>query len=404
MAKLSTIIIAKAQLKAVQALTYILPVSHPLVFAGPNSALNLCDNIQQLDMKKVLIVTDEVLLKLGVIQPLQSKLEQANIQVTIFSEVKPDPTFEVVEKAIQLFTSSQSDSVLAVGGGSTIDTSKVLALAAANNKSPKQLIGILKARKPSFPLFVIPTTAGTGSEVTVAAVLSDNETHVKSLVIDHKVVPLATALDPVIMQGMPPTITADTGIDALTHALESWVSEFANQETDFYSRAATKIILDNLVTAWKDGKNLAAREAMALGSHYAGLAMNKAAIGYVHALAHQLGAKYGIPHGRANAIILPYVLEFNREASEKRLAKLAREIGLTNAKNDSEATDIFIQRIKTLLVELNINTQVQGIQQHDFPDMIEAAFTEEHGMNSIPKYKDYADAERIKKKKKKGSS
>ena len=375
MAKLSTIIKAKAQLKAVQALTYILPVSHPLVFAGPNSALNLCDNIQQLGMKKVLIVTDEVLLKLGVIQPLQSKLEQANIQVTIFSEVKPDPTFEVVEKAIQLFTSSQSDSVLAVGGGSTIDTSKVLALAAANNKSPKQLIGILKARKPSFPLFVIPTTAGTGSEVTVAAVLSDNETHVKSLVIDHKVVPLATALDPVIMQGMPPTITADTGIDALTHALESWVSEFANQETDFYSRAATKLILNNLVTAWKDGKNLAAREAMALGSHYAGLAMNKAAIGYVHALAHQLGAKYGIPHGRANAIILPYVLEFNREASEKRLAKLAREIGLTNAKNDSEATDIFIQRIKTLLVELNINTQVQGIQQHDFPDMIEAAFT-----------------------------
>ena len=395
MAKLSTIIIAKAQLKAVQALTYILPVSHPLVFAGPNSALNLCDNIQQLGMKKVLIVTDEVLLKLGVIQPLQSKLEQANIQVTIFSEVKPDPTFEVVEKAIQLFTSSQSDSVLAVGGGSTIDTSKVLALAAANNKSPKQLIGILKARKPSFPLFVIPTTAGTGSEVTVAAVLSDNETHVKSLVIDHKVVPLATALDPVIMQGMPPTITADTGIDALTHALESWVSEFANQETDFYSRAATKLILNNLVTAWKDGKNLAAREAMALGSHYAGLAMNKAAIGYVHALAHQLGAKYGIPHGRANAIILPHVLEFNREASEKRLAKLAREIGLTDAKNDSEATDIFIQRIKTLLVELNIHTQVQGIQQHDLPDMIEAAFTEAHGMYAVPKYMDYAEAERI---------
>ena len=395
MAKLSTIIKAKAQLKAVQALTYILPVSHPLVFAGPNSALNLCDNIQQLGMKKVLIVTDEVLLKLGVIQPLQSKLEQANIQVTIFSEVKPDPTFEVVEKAIQLFTSSQSDSVLAVGGGSTIDTSKVLALAAANNKSPKQLIGILKARKPSFPLFVIPTTAGTGSEVTVAAVLSDNETHVKSLVIDPKVVPLATALDPIIMQGMPPAITADTGIDALTHALESWVSEFANQETDFYARAATKLILENLVTAWKDGKNLAAREAMALGSHYAGLAMNKAAIGYVHALAHQLGAKYGVPHGRANAIILPHILEFNRKASEKRLAKLAREIGLTSSTNDAEVTDIFIQRIKTLLIELNINTQIEGIRPQDFPDMIEAAFTEAHGMYAVPKYMDYAEAEAI---------
>ena len=397
MAKLSTIIKAKAQLKVVQALTYILPVSHPLVFAGPNSALNLCDNIHQLGMKRVLIVTDEVLLKLGVIRPLQNKLEQVGIQVTIFSEVKPDPTFEVVEKGIQLFKSSQSDSVLAVGGGSTIDTSKVLALAAANLKSPNQLIGILKARKPSFPLFVIPTTAGTGSEVTVAAVLSDNQTHVKSLVIDPKVVPLATALDPVIMQGMPPSITADTGIDALTHAIESWVSGFATQETDFYARAATKLILENLVIAWSEGSNLAAREAMALGSHYAGLAMNKAAIGYVHALAHQLGAKYGVAHGRANAIILPHVLEFNREASKKRVAKLAREIGLTTSTNDGEATDIFIQRIKTLLTELKINTQVQGIQPHDFSDMIEAAFTEAHGMYAVPKYMNYDDAEGILK-------
>lgn len=395
MANLATIIRAKAQLKAVQALTYILPVSHPLVFAGPNSTLNLCDSISQLGMKRVLIVTDAILLQLGLIQPIRDKLEQAGIQVTVFSEVKPDPTFDVVEKGISLFKQSQSDCVLAIGGGSTIDTSKVLALSAANNKPPKQLVGILKARKSSFPLFVVPTTAGTGSEVTVAAVLSDNKTHVKSLVIDPKVVPIATALDPVIMQGMPAAITADTGIDALTHAIESWVSGFSNQETDFYARAATKLILDNLVTAWKDGKNLAAREAMALGSHYAGLAMNKAAIGYVHALAHQLGAKYGIPHGRANAIILPHVLEFNREASEKRLGKLAREIGLTTSTNDAEACDTFIQRIKTLLIELKINTQVQGIQQYDFPDMIEAAFTEAHGMYAVPKYMNYADAENI---------
>lgn len=249
MPKITTLIKAKAKLKAVQALTYILPVSHPLVFAGPHSALNLCDNIQQLGMKKVLIVTNAILLNLGVIHPLQDKLEQAGIQVTIFSEVKPDPTFDVVEKGIAVFKSSASDSVLAVGGGSTIDTAKVLALSAANNKAPKQLIGILKARKPAFPLFVVPTTAGTGSEVTVAAVLSDNQTHVKGLVIDPKVVPLATALDPVIMQGMPPAITADTGIDALTHALESWVSGFATQETDFYARAATKLILENLVLA-----------------------------------------------------------------------------------------------------------------------------------------------------------
>lgn len=397
MPKITTIIKAKAQLKAVQALTYLLPVSHPLVFAGPNSALSLCDNIHQIGMKKVLIVTDAVLLSLGVIQPIQDKLEGAGVQVTVFAEVKPDPTYDVVEKGVALFKSSGSDSVLAVGGGSTIDTSKVLALAAANNKTPKQLIGILKARKSAYPLFVIPTTAGTGSEVTVAAVLSDNITHVKGLVIDPKVVPLATALDPVIMQGMPASITADTGVDALTHAIESWVSGFATQETDFYARAATKLILENLVLAWTDGKNLAAREAMALGSHYAGLAMNKAAIGYVHSLAHQLGAQYGVPHGRANAIILPHVLEFNREASASRLAKLAREIGLTQNSNDQQAADIIIERIKSLLLELKISTEVKGIQPQDFPEMIAAAFAEAHGMYAVPKYMDYADAERILK-------
>lgn len=397
MPKITTIIKAKAQLKAVQALTYLLPVSHPLVFAGAHSALSLCDNIHQMGMKKVLIVTDAVLLGLGVIQPIQDKLHGIGVQVTVFAEVKPDPSYDVVEKGIALFKSSGSDSVLAIGGGSTIDTSKVLALAAANNKSPKQLIGILKARKSAYPLFVIPTTAGTGSEVTVAAVLSDTITHVKGLVIDPKVVSLATALDPVMMQGMPASITADTGIDALTHAIESWVSGFATQETDFYARAASKLILDNLVLAWSDGKNLAAREAMALGSHYAGLAMNKAAIGYVHALAHQLGAQYGVPHGRANAIILPHVLEFNREASASRLAKLAREIGLSQNANDQQAADCFIERIKKLLLELKISTEVKGIQAQDFPEMIAAAFAEAHGMYAVPKYMDYADAERILK-------
>lgn len=398
MSRFTTIIKAKAQLQAIKMLTLMIPAPHPLVFAGPHSALNLCDNIHQMGMKKILIVTDAVLLGLGVIQPIQNKLQNMGIQVTLFSEVKPDPTYDVVEKAIALFKFSGSDSVLAVGGGSTIDTSKVLVLAAANDKKPQQLIGILKAKKSAFPLFVIPTTAGTGSEVTVAAVLSDNITHVKGLVIDPKVIPLATALDPVIMQGMPPAITADTGIDALTHAIESWVSEFANQETDFYARAAVKLIIGNLALAWSDGKNLAAREAMALGSHYAGLAMNKAGIGYVHALAHQLGTKYGIPHGRANAIILPHVLEFNRQTSEKRLAKLAREIELTQNSNDRQAADVMIKHIKDLLITLKIDTHVKGIQSQDFPDMIAAAFAEAHGIYAVPKYMNYADAEQILKK------
>lgn len=396
MAKLSTIIKAKAQLKAVQALTYIIPVQHPLVFAGSDSSLQLCQNIAQLGMKHVLIVTDHVLHGLGVIKPIETRLHENNVTVSVFTGVTPDPTTSVVEEAIDMFQRAQCDSVLAIGGGSAIDTAKVLALAVANQKTPQQLIGILKSRKSAVPLFVIPTTAGTGSEVTIAAVISDPMTHVKSLVVDPKIVPLSTALDPVIMQGMPPSITADTGIDALTHALESWISLFATQETDYYARTASKLIMENLLLAYQDGNNLKAREGMALGSHYAGLAMNKAAIGYVHAFAHQLGAKYHIPHGRANAIMLTHILQYNRDATEHRLAQLAREIGLiSSSSNDANAAHTLIESIKALIQSLNITTQIPQLSPHDFPDMIQAAFKEAHGMYALPKYMDYTEAESL---------
>lgn len=396
MPQLATVLRAKSQLLAVKALAMAIPTPHPLVFAGEHSSAKLCGNIAQLGMKRVLIVTDAILVKIGVIQPIQDELQKLGIQVRIFSDVKPDPTCAIVESAIASFKAGQCDSVLAIGGGSTIDTAKVLALAAANDKSPKQLMGILKGRKPAYPLFVIPTTAGTGSEVTIAAVISDSETHIKALVIDPKVVPIATALDPHIMKGMPPAITADTGIDALTHAIESWVSGFANKQSDYYALAGMKLIMTNLKAAFEDGHNIAAREAMALGSHYAGLAMNTAGIGYVHALAHQLGTQYQIPHGRANAIVLPHVLEFNRKASEKRLAQAAREMGLaTSFSNDAAAADQFIKGVKTLLQDLKIDPHVPQLQKAHIPAIINAAFTEAHGMYAVPRYMNYADAEKI---------
>lgn len=396
MSNLTTRIKAKAQLAAVKAITLVIPAPRPLVFIGADSALKLCASISQLGMTHVLIVTDAVLLGLGVIQPIETELQKFGIKTSIFSGVTPDPTFQVVDDGLMLLKSSKCDSVLAIGGGSAIDAAKVMALSAANQKSPKQLIGILKSRKPSLPLFVIPTTAGTGSEVTIGAVLSDNQTHQKGLVIDPKVVPLATALDPKIMQGMPRTVTADTGMDALTHALEAWVSTFANPETDYYAGAAVRLIFENLPKAWADGKNLEAREAMALASHYAGLALNQAGLGYVHAIAHQLGAYYGVPHGRANAIVMPHVLEFNRHVSAKRLAALAKRAGLVEGHfNDQQAADIFIQHVKSLLIDLKIDTQIKGINRQDFPEMIKAAFAEAHGIYAVPKYMNYAEAEKI---------
>ena len=396
MATLATIIKAKAQLAAVKAITLVIPAPRPLVLVGADSAIKLCTTISQLGMKHVLIVTDGVLLGLGVIQPIEAEFQKLGVKTTVFSGVKPDPTFQVVNEGLALLKSSGCDSVLAVGGGSAIDAAKVMALCATNHKSPKQLVGILKGRKPSLPLFVIPTTAGTGSEVTIGAVVSDDQTHQKGLVIDPKVVPLAAALDPKIMQGMPRGVTADTGLDALTHALEAWMSSFASVETDFYAAAATRLIFENLPLAWADGSNLAAREAMALASHYAGLAINQAGLGYVHAFAHQLGAHYGVPHGRANAIVMPHILDFNRVVSAKRLAELAERVGLVNGDfNDTMAAEFLITRVNALLVELKIDTQITGIDQKDFPDMVKAAFAEAHGIYAVPKYMSHDDAHQI---------
>ena len=250
----------------------------------------------------------------------------------------------------------------------------------------------MKSRQPALPLFVVPTTSGTGSEVTIGAVISDNVTHQKGLLIDPRIVPLATAIDPLIMQGMPRGVTADTGIDALTHALESWMSEFANAETDYYASAATRMIFTHLPVAYHDGKNLEAREALGLASHYAGLALNRAGLGYVHAIAHQLGAHYGVPHGRANAIVLPYVLEFNREACAKRLAALARKVGIADAgTSDRQAADRLIARVQELLREVKIDTRVAGINAADFPHMVEGAFAEAHGTYAVPRYMDAED-------------
>lgn len=396
MSKLITVLRSKAQLAALKLAVNVLPSPRPIVLLGSDSALQLCRTISHVGAKRVLVVTDAILQGLGVVSPLETKLQEYGIDVVVFSGVTPDPTVRVVEAGLAVLRSGHCDAVLAVGGGSSIDAAKVIALAASNKKEPRQLVGILKARKPSLPLFVIPTTAGTGSEVTIGAVIADDQTHQKGIVIDPRVVPLATALDPVIMQGMPRSVTADTGFDALTHALEAWMADFASTESDYYAGAAVSMIFKNLPAAWRDGSDLAAREAMALASHYGGLALNMGGLGYVHAIAHQLGAYHGIPHGRANAIVLPHILEFNRRVSAKRLSELAKRVGLADPNlSDEQATDLFIDHVKNLLKELQINVKVPNLNANDFPAMVKAAFAEAHGTYAVPKYMDEDDIIRV---------
>ncbi|GGE55805.1 alcohol dehydrogenase [Streptosporangium jomthongense] len=387
---------SRAQLAALKLIVKLIPTPMPHTLLGRQSRLRLAEHMAHFGFKRVLLVTDEALFNLGVTDPIAKRLNELGVETVVYSGVTPDPGFLVVENGLNVLEQNSCDALLAVGGGSSIDAAKVMALAAANRKTPRKLVGILKARKRALPLFVIPTTAGTGSEVTIGAVISDENTHVKNLVIDPKLVPLAAALDPEIMAGMPRSVTADTGIDALTHCLESWISDFSTPETEFYSGAGVKLVLKYLEKACENGEDYEARDAMALAANYGGLALNKTGLGYVHAIAHQLGTQYGVPHGRANAIVLPHILEINRHCAQARLAALARLCELASAADsDVVAADTLIQRINELLMALPIERKVEGIDQKHFAEMARAAMKEAHGTYAVPRYLNGADITRV---------
>ena len=364
------------------------PMPRPTLYIGEQATEQLCCAMVRAGHKHVLIVTDSILHKLGIIDKAKAYLNDQQIPCTIYDGVTPDPTFSVIKKGLVVSKEARCDAVLAIGGGSVIDAAKMIALSQGNNCTPQKLMGLFKARKPSLPLYAIPSTAGTGSEATIGAVVSDDKTHQKSIAVDPKMVPRATAIDPHIMKGMPAHVTADTGIDILTHAIEAWVSRINDEDSDYYAASAVKAVFEYLPRAYQDSNDLEAREALGLAAHHAGVALNKAGLGYVHAIAHQLGAYYGIPHGRANAIVLPYVLEFNAEVSQKRLARLAKRIGITNhvdASDEYIAQD-FAQRVTELIQSLGIDPIVPDMRDETFAKMARAAAKEVSDTYAVPKY------------------
>ena len=374
----------------------VLSLPRPLVLFGEGSAARLCGSMVDQGHRNVLIITDDVLARLGTLDPLIAVFKARGVTTSVFTGVRPDPTFEIVEAGLRACREAGADALLVVGGGSAIDAGKVVALAATTGKTPQQLVGVLKGRQPALPFFVVPSTSGTGSEASVAAVISDSVTHIKALVVDPGLVPLAAALDPLITMGMPASVTAETGVDALTHALEGWMSQFANAQTDGYNRIAVRLILNNLEIACNEPANLAARDAMALASHYAGLCLSTSAVGYVHAIAHQLGARYGVPHGRANAMVLPYVLAFNQPACVKKLGSLARDLELAPAgATDSAAAEALSLRVRELLARLPIRRSGAMIQRADYARMANDALTEAHGMYAVPRYMAEEDVYRV---------
>ncbi len=386
----------KSLAKALKVAAAVIPMPKPTLFTGADSSLELCRAISQLGIKKVMIATDEVLVSIGLLDKITAELTKHNVEYVIFDKILPDPTYDQVYSGLEVLRNNNCEAILALGGGSPIDASKAIAARATNDKPIEKMAGLFKLRKAPLPFFAIPTTAGTGSEVTIVSVVSDPETHQKTPIIDPKLVPMMAALDGALMLGLPPSVTAATGMDALTHAIESYISVNATAETEGYSIAATKLIMENLETAVRDGKNLEARQNMAMASYYAGLAFTKAGVGYVHAIAHNFGAQYSTPHGLANSIVLPHILDYSKDSIIDRLADLAQASGLKKGRESKkQLADKLINKIRKMLKEFDIPEHLADLKIEDIPHIAKSALDEAHQNYPVPKYMDQRICENL---------
>ncbi len=359
----------------------------PLLFCGENSSSQLCDYVAGVGSKRTLLVSDRILTEIGLVEPTSSRLESLGVVTTTYDEVDPDPTFDHVRAGVEIARTNECDSVLAIGGGSSMDCAKGIAACMTNPKDISELVGLNKCKKWPAPLFVIPTTSGTGSEVSPGAVLTDPVRQHKGGIGGSRHMPLAAALDPNLMASMPPSVTAASGVDALTHAIEAYISRRATPETDRYALLAIKLIFESLPLAYKNGQDRNARMNMAVASTYAGLACFTPLVGYVHAIAHRLGENYHVPHGLANAVVLPHVLEASRTTSEYRLAEIARHVGLGNFEDsETELACETVSAVTALLRELDVPETLDVIQTEDVTDLAKAALKECHINYAPPRY------------------
>lgn len=287
---------------------YFLPTRN---LFGEDSVKEAGTLMESLGGKKALIVTDAYLAQSGMAADIQKILSQAGVESVVFGGAEPNPKDVNVEEGLQAFNSNHCDSIISLGGGSSHDCAKGIGLVASNGGSIRDYEGIDKSNKPMCPMIAINTTAGTASEITRFCIITDTSRHVKMAIVDWRVTPQIAINDPKLMVGMPPSLTAATGMDALTHAIEAYVSTNANPLTDAAAIMAITMITQYLPKAVANGVYMKARDKMAYGQYLAGIAFNNASLGYVHAMAHQLGGFYNLPHGVCNAILLPYVEEFN---------------------------------------------------------------------------------------------
>ena len=345
----------------------------------------------------VLIITDGGIMTLGLTRRLEKALKEAGIPYTIYDKTVANPTTVNVREALELYHKEGCDAIIGFGGGSSMDCAKAAgACTVKPNQSLAQMKGILKVHKKLPLLMAVPTTAGTGSETTLAAVITDADTRYKYAINDFPLIPRYAVLDPKVTLSLPPFITATTGMDALTHAVEAYIGNSTTIDTRRDALKAVKLIFENIDIAYEHGDNIQARRNMLHASFYAGCAFTKSYVGYVHAVAHSLGGQYNVPHGLANAILLPLVLREYGSCIDKKLHKLAIAAGLADKNTpDHEAAELFIQAIEEMKERFGIVNIVKEIQETDIPKLAHYADKEANPLYPVPKLMDASQLEKF---------
>ena len=338
----------------------------------------------------MLIVTDKGISNLGLTKGLTDALEKAGIAYTVYDGTVPNPTIDNVEQAREAYLENGCSAIIAFGGGSSIDCAKAAGARIAKPRQPvRKMRGLLKIHKKLPTLVAIPTTAGTGSETTLAAVITDAATHHKYPINDFFLIPRYAVLDYRVTTGLPRQITATTGMDALTHAVEAYIGGSTTKLTRRMAEEAVCLIRDNLKQAYDDGEDAKARESMLHAAYCAGIAFTRSYVGYVHGVAHSLGGRYGIPHGLANAVILPWFLEEYGESCEKRLGELARKCAVADqGADDRTAAADFVRWVREMNRSMEIPETLEGIREEDIPQMAAHADKESNPLYPVPRLMD----------------
>lgn len=352
---------------------------------GSDAIADALDYMKNYGFKKALIVTDAGLSNIGVVDAIAKKIQDIAIETVIFDQVHPNPTVDNVTEGLSLLKTHHCDFVVSLGGGSPHDCAKAIALVATNGGKIADYEGVNQSSKPQLPLIAINTTAGTASEMTRFCIITDTARQIKMAIVDKHVTPILSVNDPELMKNKPKGLTAATGMDALTHAIEAYVSTGATPITDACAIQAIKLIAKYLPMAVADGANIHAREQMAYAQFLAGMAFNNASLGYVHAMAHQLGGFYDLPHGVCNAVLLPHVQRFNVETSALRLREVADALGCNSAgMNDEQGALAAIEAICVLSQQVGIPNGLiaLGVKAEDIPTLATNALKDACGFTN----------------------